>query len=63
MSGGPSPKVSVIIPNHNYGRFLEETLDGVLAQTFTDYEAIVVDDGSTDDSGAVVERLMPAFDG
>jgi glycosyltransferase involved in cell wall biosynthesis len=42
------PKVSVVIPCYNHGDFLLETLDSVKAQTFKDYEIIVVNDGSTD---------------
>ncbi|MBI4432528.1 MAG: glycosyltransferase [Candidatus Omnitrophica bacterium] len=57
------PKVSIIIPNYNYGRFLGDALKGVLNQTFTDYEVIVVDDGSTDDSRSIIDRMMPVFKG
>ena len=46
--------VSVIIPNYNYGRFLAAALESVLTQTYAAYEVIVVDDGSTDDSLAVL---------
>ena len=48
--------VSVILPVYNGARFIRESLDSVLAQTFHDYEVICVDDGSTDASLAVVEE-------
>lgn len=44
------PKVSVIIPIYNVSSYLEETLSTLSAQTFTEFEVICVDDGSTDDS-------------
>jgi glycosyltransferase involved in cell wall biosynthesis len=50
-----SPQFSVVIPAFNSAAFLGETLEGVAAQTFTDFEVIVVDDGSTDDTAAVVK--------
>src|SRR5919197_2516263 len=52
--------VSVIVPTHNYGRFLAESVTGALSQTRQDLEVIVVDDGSTDDTPRVAQALMRA---
>ena len=49
------PQVSVIIPSYNCGHFLRETLDSVVAQTFKDFETILIDDGSTDNTEEVIE--------
>ena len=49
-------KVSVIVPIYNVEKYLRECLDSVCAQTFTDWEAICVDDGSTDSSGAIERK-------
>src|SRR5215213_900396 len=59
------PLVSVIIDNYNYGRFLREAIDSALGQTYPRVEVIVVDDGSTDDSRAVIaaygDRVVPVL--
>ena len=53
-SGDRPPQVSVIIPTYNRGWIVGEAIDSVLAQDFADYELIVVDDGSTDETEAVL---------
>lgn len=47
------PAVSIIVPCFNYGHYLSDTLDGILAQSFDAWECIVVDDGSTDNTASV----------
>jgi len=51
------PKVSVLLPVHNGARFIAVAIESVLAQTFADFELLVVDDASTDDTAAVVRRF------
>jgi glycosyltransferase involved in cell wall biosynthesis len=53
-----TPSVSVVIATYNYGRFLAGAVESVLAQSFRDLEAIVVDDGSTDDTGKVIAPYL-----
>jgi glycosyltransferase involved in cell wall biosynthesis len=50
------PKVSVIIPNYNHARFLEQRIDSVLNQTFQDFEVILLDDRSTDNSQEIFSK-------
>jgi glycosyltransferase involved in cell wall biosynthesis len=50
-----SPLVSVIIPNYNHAPYLKQRIDSVLQQTFQDFEVIILDDKSTDNSKDVIE--------
>ena len=62
MSG---PRVSVVVNNFNYERYLGEAIDSALAQDHDDVEVVVVDDGSTDGSADVVRaygsRVVPVL--
>jgi len=51
-----SPSISVIIPNHNYARYLETTIESVLTQSVGRLDLIIVDNGSTDESRDIISR-------
>lgn len=51
-----APKVSAIIPNYNHAQFLEQRIDSILDQTYENLEVLILDDCSTDDSRAIIER-------
>lgn len=51
------PEFSVLMPTHNFSQYLEEAVGSVLAQTDPDWELIVVDDGSTDDTWAILSAI------
>lgn len=53
----PRPKVSVIVPCHNLARFLSDALESVLHQTEPDFECLIIDDASTDNTLQVAERF------
>lgn len=53
--------ISVVIPLYNKQNSIVATLQSVLAQTYTDYEVVIVDDGSTDNSAQVVEEFISAY--
>jgi glycosyltransferase involved in cell wall biosynthesis len=48
------PKVSVIIPTYNRKAWLQQAVDSVFAQTYRDFELIIIDDGSTDGTGEAI---------
>ena len=50
------PVISVILDNYNYAEFLPQAIESVLTQTFRDFELIIVDDGSTDNSREIIEK-------
>lgn len=57
----PSPRVSVIVPNYNHAPYLEQRLDSIYGQTFDDFEVILLDDASTDDSPAILARYAARY--
>src|ERR1700687_1658087 len=54
------PKISVVVPLYNKASYIGRCLDSILTQSFSDFEVIVVNDGSTDGSETVVERFRDA---
>lgn len=50
------PKISVIVPVYNTEKYLRRCIDSILAQTFTDFELLLIDDGSKDSSGAICDE-------
>ena len=59
-SNEKKPQVSVIMPAYNAGRFLEKAIRSVMAQTVTNWELLVLDDGSSDDTLIIAQRLAQA---
>ncbi|MBI4947158.1 MAG: glycosyltransferase [Bacteroidetes bacterium] len=50
--------VSIIIPAYNSSKYLSETLENVLSQTYDNFECLIIDDGSTDDTGAIAKSYV-----
>ena len=57
---GIKPAVSIIVPNYNHGKFLEARLNSITGQTFKDFEIIILDDASNDNSLEVIEQFKIA---
>lgn len=53
-----TPKVSIILPNHNYADFIPDAIASIKAQTLPDWECIIIDDASTDNSVDVIKNLI-----
>lgn len=51
-----SPKVSVLMPNYNCEKYIAQAIESILDQSFTDFEFIIIDDGSTDKSWEIIEE-------
>lgn len=57
-----NPKISVLVPVYNVEKTLDRCMESILNQTFKDYEIIMVDDGSTDSSGAICDKYAEKYD-
>ena len=58
MSSTQAPQITVLVPVYNVERYLRECLDSIRAQTFVDFEAICINDGSTDTSRDIIQEYL-----
>lgn len=52
------PKVSIVLPSYNYAKYLDERIQSLLNQTYTDFELVIVDDASTDNSVEIINQYV-----
>jgi len=57
------PKISVLVPFYNCEKYIAECIDSIAKQSFTDYEIIFLDDGSTDKSAEIVAQTVARYSG
>ena len=58
MINSPGSDVSVVVPSYNHGRFIEKSLRSIFRQTLAPLQLVVIDDGSSDESVRVIERVL-----
>ncbi len=58
-----APKISIVMPMYNVEKYIKQSLESILNQTFNQYEVIIIDDCSTDSSISIVEKMAPKFNG
>ena len=51
-----SPLITVYITNHNYGKYIDQAINSILEQSFQNFEIIIIDDGSTDNSKSIIQQ-------